>query len=385
MLSVPLSIEIVSFTGDSGLADYSVSLARALAAVSKNSAEKNVTAENIATSVTVVTATSLPQRFDSMGFSVERVFRRSRHYPVDILRFLWGVLRRRPDWVILQGPLKFALLDGLIVRVLRLAGIHCAITVHDVLPHYPKPWSVFTFGFYYRSFGRVIAHSQAAEAGLRQLGVHQPLLIVPHGIYDIFNLTQLDRESARKLLGRENDVSTWVLFFGHLEPRKGLMEFLSAAERLVEDRNFTFVLAGGNSLAGHHNDYAQRLEAARRWPNVLLCDQRIAFEAVEQYFAASDIVALPYLEGTTSGVLKLALAFGKPVVASEVGDFPEQIPAGAGILFPADNRICDHLVDAIKDINANLPSYSHAMQASCGSAQWPDIAVRVLHFLKVEC
>jgi len=111
-------------------------------------------------------------------------------------------------------------------------------------------------------------------------------------------------------------------------------------------------------------------------------DQRIPFEEVERYFAACDVVALPYLEGTTSGVLKLALAFGKPVAASQVGDFPEEIPPGGGELFEADEQIARHLVTALKVIRSQQPAYVAAMQAARGQAQWPDIAERLLAFLQ---
>lgn len=361
-----MKIEVVSFTGDSGLADYAVSLARALARI---------------VPTRVVSATSLPERFGQMGFEVERVFRRSRHYPLDVFRFFFGVLRRRPDWIVLQGPLKFPVVDALLVRALRMLGIGCAITVHDVLPHYPLPWSRAEYGFYYRSFARVITHSQAAETGLRGLGIRGEILVVPHGIYDLFDLSGLDRTAARQALDIPQDAFV-PLFFGHLEPRKGLMVFLDAAQAMADEADVKFLVAGGNALASHGAAHAQRLAAAKQWPNMLVHDRRIPFEEVERYFAACDVVALPYLEGTTSGVLKLALAFGKPVAASRVGDFPEQIPPGGGELFEADGQIAAHFVAALHAIRSQQPAYASAMQAARGQAQWPDIAARLLAFLK---
>lgn len=364
-----MKIEVVSFTGDSGLADYAVSLARALAS---------------SANVSVVTAQSLPQRFGGMGFAVERVFRRSRHYPIDIFRFFAGVLRRRPDWVLIQGPLKFPVLDALVVRALAVFGIRCAVTVHDVLPHYPKLWSKAEFGFYYRSFQRVVVHSEAALAGVRALGVRKKPLVVPHGVYDIFNLTGVSAEHARSKMGQAGSKDFMVLFFGHLEPRKGLLPFLEAAEALKDEAGLKFVLAGGSSLASHAPLYAQRLEAARSKPNVIVHDRRIAFEEVENYFAACDVIALPYLEGTTSGVLKLALAFGKPVVATRVGDFPEQVPPGAGVVIENDSALVRSLCDAITTIKANPKPYVDAMATAGSDARWPDIAERVFKHLQSE-
>lgn len=361
-----MKIEVVSFTGDSGLADYAVSLARALARSAKS---------------TVVTAQSLPARFDAMGFAVERVFRRSRHYPVDIVRFFVGVLRRRPDWVLLQGPLKFPLIDALIIRALGALGIRLAITVHDVLPHYPRAWSKAEYGFYYRSFKRVVVHSEAALAGVRALGIKGDILVVPHGVYDIFDLTGVSRYEARQRVGQLHAEDFVVLFFGHLEPRKGLLEFLEAANMLKDRTDIKFVLAGGSSLGNHDPMYAKRLELARLMPNVIVHDRRIAFEDVENYFAASDVVALPYLEGTTSGVLKLALAFGKPVVATGVGDFPEQVPSGAGLIIDNNAALVQSLCNALETIKDNQIAFTNAMAAAGKNAQWPDIASRVTAYL----
>lgn len=362
-----MKIEVVSFTGDSGLADYAVSLARALAR---------------SVQTTVVTAQSLPVRFDSMGFAVKRVFRRSRHYPMDIFFFFTGVLRRRPDWILLQGPLKFPLFDALVVRTLGLMGIKSGVTVHDVLPHYPRAWSKAEYGFYYRSFDRVVVHSTAAQAAVRGLGIKGDILVVPHGIYDIFNLTSINRTVARQRIGQLQAEDFVVLFFGNLEPRKGLLPFLDAAEMLKAHSNIKFVLAGSNSLGNHGGMYVKRLEAARAMSNVIMHDHRIAFEDVENYFKACDVVALPYLEGTTSGVLKLALAFGKPVVATKVGDFPEQVPVGAGLFVENNTEIADFLCQALETIRANYPAFSNAMATAGQDAQWPDIADRMMTYLE---
>ena len=176
------------------------------------------------------------------------------------------------------------------------------VTVHDVLPHYPRAWSRAEYGFYYRSFDRVVVHSDAALAGVHALGVTGEVLLVPHGIYDIFDLTGVSRSQARAKIGGLVEEDFVVLFFWYLELRKGLMEFIEAAKALRYCKDVRFLIAGGSNLTSHGRSYVERLEATMEFPNVIVHDRRIVFEEVENYFAASDVVALPYLEGTTSGV-----------------------------------------------------------------------------------
>ena len=55
---------------------------------------------------------------------------------------------------------------------------------------------------------------------------------------------------------------------------------------------------------------------------------------IPAYFRRADLVVLPYREIDQSGVLYTALAFGKPMVLSDVGGFPE---VGAGrLVTPGD-------------------------------------------------
>jgi glycosyltransferase involved in cell wall biosynthesis len=363
---IGMKIEIVCFTGNSGLTDYAVSLSRALTRLM---------------AVTMVTAESLPTPFSNMGFAVLRVFRRTRHYPIDIIRFTLGVCRRKPDWILIQGPIKFPIVDALIIRIVRKLGIRAAVTIHDVLPHYPRIWSHAEYAFYYRSFNRTVVHSNAALAKLRAMRVTVDALVVPHGVYDIFRLSNIDKNSARQRIPGLLATDFVVLFFGHLEPRKGLIPFLDVASSLRGNRKIKFLIAGQSALNEHDPKYRYRLTAARDMPNVILHDKRIAFEEVETYFVACDVVALPYLEGTTSGVLKLAIAFGKPVIASHIGDLVEQMPLGGGIFIDNGIDIEQSFINALEKIQNEYHLFSHAMAGAGKNAQWSEIAEDIANYL----
>ena len=360
-------LEIVCFTGNSGLTDYAVSLARAFGSCSR-----------------LLTSSTLPERFRNMGFEVLTPFRRSRHYPFDLFLFVHGTLARKPDFSLWQGPLKFPLLDGIAARFLRFCGTRCAVTVHDVLPHYPRPWSGFVFGFYYRSFERVVVHSQFALEGVRALGVSAPILVIPHGVYDLFQLSGIGRDGARERLPglRDKKDSIAVLFFGHLETRKGLFEFLEVARRLQGEDRFIFMISGGSSLNGV--DERRLRSASMALGNVVLDIRRIPFEEVEYHFSACDIVALPYQEGTTSGVLKLSIAFGKPVVASAVGDLQEEIPIQAGICVSLGDDFVGRFADAICEVASDLDRWSNGMRGAGERLNWSRISDEIGAFLQVS-
>ncbi|HEY3297251.1 MAG TPA: glycosyltransferase, partial [Armatimonadota bacterium] len=70
-------------------------------------------------------------------------------------------------------------------------------------------------------------------------------------------------------------------------------------------------------------------------------------ESVELYFAAADIVVLPYRSATQSGVVQVAYNFVRPVIVTEVGGLPEAVEQGkTGLLVPPEDP--EALAQAIK-------------------------------------
>jgi starch synthase len=119
-----------------------------------------------------------------------------------------------------------------------------------------------------------------------------------------------------------------VLFFGRIREYKGLDILLRAMRLLVgEFPDLRLMIAGSGPLAAY-----------RELMSGLPCEvinRFIADDEVGDLFARSTVLACPYIEASQSGVVPLAYAFGRPVIASAVGDIPEAVIDGeTGVLVP---------------------------------------------------
>lgn len=356
-------IMVVSFTGDTGLADYSASLCRELCKL---------------VSVELVTAKSFDEQKYKATYSVTKLFRQTRQFPIDVVRFVTHVLRKRPRVVLFQSWMKSAALELPLVLLFRAMGIRVVLTVHDLLPHFPKPWSRWECTMYYRAFNALVVHSQKQLTELHTMGVHGNTLVVPHGVYDIFNTKHLSQQAARAFfptLGADDFV---ILFFGYLDERKGVLDFIDAAKQL--QNQYKFVLAGKPESRAA---VAKAIQIAKQLPNTVVSDHLIPHDDVQTYFAACDVVALPYHEGTTSGVMKLAMAFGKPVICTEVGDFSESLAMWSGTLIQSvglPNSLCQGL----QQMYAERAAYQGQTQTLAQDIQWKSIAEKyAVHALDV--
>jgi glycosyltransferase involved in cell wall biosynthesis len=116
-----------------------------------------------------------------------------------------------------------------------------------------------------------------------------------------------------------------VMFFGNIEAYKGLDVLIRAFALLPEDLRARTQLL----VAGSPNTDVVSLQKLARDLGIERCMVwklgYIREEEVPQLFRSATIVALPYRAIDQSGVLMTAMAFGKAIVASRTGGFPEVI------------------------------------------------------------
>lgn len=353
-------VSVIVFVGDSGLTHYAMSLARALAVHRR---------------VELVTGRSyVHQDYPDLPCRVIPFFRRSRYYPLDLVRLLLHLLQRRDHIVLLQSVLKVPTLDALFFRLLRWLGLRCVMTVHDVLPHHPLPTSRFSHRLLYNAFKALIVHSERTRCDVAALGVKVASHVVPHGIYDVFDFDGLTAIEARARYSTFHPDDYVVLFFGRINRRKGIVEFLDLIDDLAGVPGLRFIVAGSNGIGGEDRALLERFEKVRVDPRCLVEDGLVPFGDVQHYFRMANVVVLPYREGTTSGVLKLALAFGRPVIAADVGDLGEALADDIGLLLPPDfdRQQFSRAVLEMRQRGAHF--------AACGAAvrekyAWPRVAI----------
>jgi glycosyltransferase involved in cell wall biosynthesis len=124
-----------------------------------------------------------------------------------------------------------------------------------------------------------------------------------------------------------------VLMFGRIYAYKGLLHLLEA-EALLGGRipDLRLVIAGRGDDPRSHG-------AAMGDPRRYDIRNRFIEDAeVAQLFIDADVVALPYVEASQSGVLNVAAAFGKPVVVTDVGELRATVePNRLGLVVPPGN------------------------------------------------
>jgi glycosyltransferase involved in cell wall biosynthesis len=216
----------------------------------------------------------------------------------------------------------------------------------------------------------VVAHSEHGAARLRdQLGIDPARVrTIPHGAFDYLTALPEEKPLPEELEGAEGPV---ILFFGLLRPYKGLDVLLEA---------FTGLEGAVLWIVGNPRmdvEPLRRLAAAA--PGRVRFLTRFVEEAeMPPIFRRADVLALPYRDAEHSGVLYSGLAFGKPMVLSAVGGFPEVAEEGAArLVAPEDpEALREALRELVADEAARAELTEAALRAATGPFSW-DRAARL--------
>jgi glycosyltransferase involved in cell wall biosynthesis len=259
--------------------------------------------------------------------------------------------------------------------LLRPSGRPRVFTLHYPLPSPGDARGLRRERGLLSGFDAVIAHTAHGAARLRdEVGVESERVhVIPHGPLDY--LTELEEEAplSGELAAVPDEVPV-VLFFGLLRPYKGIDTLLEA---FAEVEGAELWIAGMPRMP---LEPLQRL-AARAPGTVRFVPRFIADPEIPALLRRADVIALPYREIEQSGVLYAGLAFGKPMVLSDVGGFSEVgREQGAARLVPAGDApaLAEALRSLLEDPTERERLAAAALAAVEGPYSWDAIAARTI-------
>jgi Glycosyltransferase len=168
---------------------------------------------------------------------------------------------------------------------------------------------------------------------------NKPIEVLPLGIH-----SDLCPKLEKKF--NLNKESLDVLFFGRLENYKGIDTLVKAYEVLKkENLKIKLTIAGRGKIDKDLENKINKL-------GIIFKNYWISNEELCQLIENSDVLVAPYKNATQSGMVGVALAYGVPIIATNVGSFSEYIKDGVnGFLIDVDDHL--GLAEKIKVLYQN--------------------------------
>lgn len=182
-----------------------------------------------------------------------------------------------------------------------------------------------------------IVHSGQEEKDLLSIRPDARVIRTVHPSYNAFKIQDMPREQGRELLSI-SEKDKVILFFGFVRKYKGLNYLIEALPEVCQELSNVKVLIVGE-FDNDKDQYVDLIKKLDVTGYIQIYDGYIPDKEVEKFFAASDVVVLPYESATQSGIVQISYGFEKPVIATAVGGLPEVvIDNKTGYIVPP----CDH-------------------------------------------
>lgn len=256
-------------------------------------------------------------------------------HAASMVRLVAALKAAKPDVIHFQwAPL--AILDKRFLPALRkIAPI--IFTVHDSEPFNDNPKSrLQRLGAIeiMRDFDRLIVHTQKAQGRVESYGIRPDHIArIAHGLLDTLPPTR-----SAPVSQAAPDPRLVLLLFGHIKPYKGTDILLQAFSRLPEAMRQACRLRIVGRPQIPMEPILALIDSLGLADQVELDARFIDQDEVGDLLRSADIQLFPYTEIDASGVLMIALAVGKPIIASDIGLFRELLEDGvhALLLPPSD-------------------------------------------------
>jgi glycosyltransferase involved in cell wall biosynthesis len=261
------------------------------------------------------------------------------YWGLSALRALRFWRRVRPTVVVLQWWTGTVLHSYLAIAWLaKRVGARLVVEFHEVqdvgearLP-LAKAYAGAGMRFLLGHSDAVVVHSEfdrrAVLDAYPQLA-ELPVEVIPHGPYAQY------RTFPGRVRGADDPLR--LLTFGVVRPYKGHSEIAAAVRLLAAAGMDVHMTVVGEVWQGYRAPLDQ-LASILPENRLTVVDRYVADAEVPGFFAAADMVVLPYRRSSASGPLHIAMSCGLPVVTTAVGGLVEAAAdySGAVLVKPGD-------------------------------------------------
>ena len=277
--------------------------------------------------------------------------------PITWLRARGLIKRFAPDLLVIEWwNTFFSPAKGSIIRLAKRVGIRTVIECHNILPHERSVVDRVLLDYTFSPVDSFITHSDQDRERLLAAFPRKNIRVAMLPMHDEFS-----GQSTRERNGRT------ILFFGLVRKYKGLDVLLRAMPKVLAQIECRLLVVG--EFYDSIDKYRRIIRDCRIEPYVEIDNRYVPNEEVGEIFNRADVLVLPYVEASQSGVARIARRNALPIIASRAGGLPQAVDGGkSGLLFPPGDA--DALADRLLEFFSNGlgPIFTNWLRTSADGA-----------------
>jgi glycosyltransferase involved in cell wall biosynthesis len=339
------------------------------------------------------TTDGLGSRLTRKSFRSLRRTTRGLRLILEWMRLTVYLIKARPD-IVQFGSIEFPF-EAIFLHILKRNGLFLSQICHEFESREHDNGLIKIFSnqlnrWIYEAFSIVFFHAENNRQRFLSLFdlPKESLFIIPHGNEQLFLSIKSGPTASIQIQERYgiNRNSPVILFFGNLTPSKGIPDLLKAFSQVYgKDTSARLMVIGRPSKFIDMNALMQLADELKISEATIFDARYLPIEEVPPLMERATVVIYPYLNSTQSGALQVAYAFGKPVIATNVGGLPEAVENGkSGFLVPAaaPDELAKAIMRFLEDPSLTKQMGAYAKNLSNTRFSWDSIGQKVLSVYK---
>jgi glycosyltransferase involved in cell wall biosynthesis len=253
------------------------------------------------------------------NYSGKKSFFKLFYYLISNFKLLYLILKFNPKLLHFQW-FKLPLLDFYFLKVIKILkpNIKVLFTAHNILPHDSGNKFKSIFDKLYNLVDSIIVHDDYSKKTFLSIFdiKSDKINVIRHGLLKIPRDENKVNLNSNKFIFLNDKII--FLFIGQITKYKGIDLLIDTWNQSVElnsNEKIHLILAG--------NDKYNLLKKINNFQNVTIIDKFLTNEEFISFINLSNVILLPYLKISQSGVLMTVLHEKKHVLVSNIGGLIE--------------------------------------------------------------
>jgi glycosyltransferase involved in cell wall biosynthesis len=241
------------------------------------------------------------------------------------------IAKSKPDLLILRFWIPFfaPAFYSICKYVKKKTGANVMFICDNVIPHEHRIGDETLIKLIFKAGDYFMIHSKSVENDLLKFNKGKPFMLSPHPVYNIFGPASGKAES-RDVIKDKFDIDLGsekvILFFGYIRKYKGLPYLINAMKEINAKMKVKLMIVG--EFYEDEKPTRDLIDSLGLKNDIFVVSDYIPNEEVKYFFCASDVLVLPYIDATQSGIIQIAYYYDKPVIATDVGGLGEVVING---------------------------------------------------------
>jgi len=319
------------------------------------------------------------------NYSDKKGFQKLFSYIVSMLKISKDAIKYKPRIIHIQW-LRVPLIEIVVYFVVKkLSRTSIILTAHNISPHDKGKLAVVISYLWYLFVDYIIVHNEKTRNELIKTirNLEEKIIVVPHGVIVLPEPSSLeDIDNRLRRVERSKNGNVIVIgFLGVLGKYKGIDILLEAwinEKQLNQNEHVILLVAGRGDVS--------KFDKLKRFNNVVLVIKELSDEEFSYCLNNIDLLVMPYLKISHSGLLSTAIATNTPVIVSNIEplkDIVDKHKIGFTVPFNNSAALSKCIVEILKDKEVlEQIKQNGDWEMADKSANWVDAAKKTENIYK---